>query len=247
MARGRLLAGIVKSGIVGAALIAGFAAQAYAGDPPKLALSGSATFTTDYMFRSISNTSQNPAVQPEFDLTYGMFFAGIWGSNTAFGEGIEIDYYAGIAPTFWGINWNVTALEYTYPGNDGINYFELKTGAAKTWGNVTLSINNYWSPDNFGLGTQSDAVEGGAAYAFTNKLFGFFSPSISGTLGVQTYESLVPDYVYWNAGVTLGFLDHWSADIRYYDTNYSKNDCALQSGGRDNCDARVVGAIKATF
>jgi uncharacterized protein (TIGR02001 family) len=247
MARGRLLAGTVKSGIVGVALIAGFAAQAYAGDPPKLALSGSATFTTDYMFRSISNTSQNPAVQPEFDLTYGMFFAGIWGSNTSYGEGIEIDYYAGIAPKFWGIDWNVTALEYTYPGNDGINYFELKTGAAKTWGNFGLSINNYWSPDNFGLGIQSDAIEGGASYAFTGKLFNFFTPSISGALGVQTYENTVADYVYWNAGLTLGFLDHWSADIRYYDTDYSKNDCAFQSGGRDNCDARAVGAIKATF
>ncbi len=249
MARGRLLAGIVKSGIVGVALIAGFAAQAYAGDPPKLALSGSATFTTDYMFRSISNTSQDPAVQPEFDATYGMFFAGIWGSNTAFGNGIEIDYYGGIAPTFWGIDWNVTALEYTYPSANAGDYFELKTGAAKTWGNLGLSINNYWSPDWAGIGTQSDAIELGASYSFTNKLFGFFTPSVSGALGWQLYEdtALVPNYTYWNAGLTLGFMDHWSADIRYYDTNYSKTDCAINSGGRDNCDARVVGAIKATF
>jgi len=246
MRRGSYFARTLKAVIVGA-LIAGATTQAYAGDPPKLKFSGVAAFTTDYMFRSVSNTSQNPAVQPGFELGYSIFNAGIWGSNTAYGEGIEIDYYANIKPKLWGIDFEIGGYEYTYPGNDGINYFELKTSAAKTWGNLTLSIGNWWSPDNFGLGVQSDAVEGGAEYAFSGKLFNFFSPTISGVLGVQTYENLIPDYTYWNAGLKLSFLDHWSADVRYYDTNYSKNDCLLQSGGRDNCDARVVGAITATF
>src|SRR6476619_55920 len=105
MARGSFFAGIISSSVLGAALIAGLAAPAYAQDapptPPKLTLSGSASFTTDYMFRSVSNTSQNPAVQPEFDLNYGIFNAGIFGSNTDYGEGIEIDYYAYITPNFW--------------------------------------------------------------------------------------------------------------------------------------------------
>ena len=48
-------------------------------------LSATTVFTTDYIFRGISNTDKDPAVQPEFDLTYGMFYAGIWGSNTDFG------------------------------------------------------------------------------------------------------------------------------------------------------------------
>ena len=53
--------------------------------------------------------------------------------------------------------------------------------------------------------------------------------------------------MYWNAGLTLGFLERWSADIRYYDTDYNEDQCFAQSGGRDNCDARAVGTIKATF
>ena len=72
MARGSFFAGIMKSAVLGAALSRGWQCRPRA-DPPKLTLSGSATFTTDYMFRSISNTNQDPAVQPEFDLTYGMF------------------------------------------------------------------------------------------------------------------------------------------------------------------------------
>jgi hypothetical protein len=114
---------------------------------------------------------------------------------------------------------------------------------------MALGVSNWWSPNNFGLGTQSDAIELGAAYAFAGKLWYFFTPSVSGAVGWQLYEKteIVPDYTYWNAGLTLGFMDHWSADIRYYDTNYSKTDCAINSGARDNCDARAVGTIKATF
>ena len=45
-------------------------------------LSGNATFATQYVYRGITNSAENPAVQPEFDLTYKeMLYVGIWGSN----------------------------------------------------------------------------------------------------------------------------------------------------------------------
>jgi uncharacterized protein (TIGR02001 family) len=239
--------GTVKSVILGTALIAGLAATAYAGDN-KLTLTGSATITTDYMFRSISNTDQEPAVQPEFDLTYGMFYAYIWGSNTAFGDNIEIDYGIGITPKWGNVTFNIAGLEYTYPGaNSELDYFELKTGATWASGAWSLAVNNYWSPDNFNTFGNSDAIEGTVGYTFSGKLWNFFSPSISGTFGHQAYEDIASDYNYWNAGLTLGFLDHWSADIRYYDTDYSQGECLINSGGRENCDARAVGTVKATF
>ncbi len=53
-------------------------------------------------------------------------------------------------------------------------------------------------------------------YAFAGKLFNFFSPTISGVVGYQWVRRDSPtDYTYWNAGLTLGFMDHWSADVRY--------------------------------
>ena len=243
--------GIVKSFVLGAALAAALAVPAQAGDN-KLALSGVASFTTDYMFRSISNSGNGPAVQPEFDLTYGIFYAGIWGSNVSSAinptSGIEIDYYAGITPKWQNITFNIAGLYYTYPGNNDIDYFELKTGASWTGGNWTLGIVNYWSPDYAQTGLESDALEGAVAYAFSGKLFNFFSPTISAVVGEQWYESPNPDYTYWNAGLTLGFLDHWSADIRYNDTaDYSRADCLALIGNKNACDARAVGTIKATF
>jgi uncharacterized protein (TIGR02001 family) len=238
--------GIIKACVLGAALAAGLATAAQA-DDTKLTFTGSATITTDYMFRSITNSNQEPAVQPEFDLTYGMFWAYIWGSNTQFGENIEIDYGAGISPKWKNITFTIGGLEYTYPGASDIDYFELKTGATWASGAWSLGVNNYWSPDNFQVFGNSDAIDVTVGYAFSKKLFNFFSPSISGQVGFQSYEEVASDYTYWNAGLTLGFLNHWSADIRYYDTDYSKTDCLIQNGNRNGCDARAVGTIKATF
>ncbi|WP_159079995.1 hypothetical protein [Methyloceanibacter sp. wino2] len=55
------------------------------------------------------------------------------------------------------------------------------------------------------------------------------------------------DYTYWNAGLTLGFLDNWAADIRYWDTDLSDIGCGGAPGAGDNCDGRVVGTISASF
>jgi uncharacterized protein (TIGR02001 family) len=238
--------GIFKLGILSAALAVGLALPAQAQN--KLTLTGSATITTDYMFRSVSNSGQEPAVQPEFDLTYGMWYAYIWGSNVDFADSIEIDYGIGITPKWGNVTFNIAGLEYTYPGaNSEPDYFELKTGATWASGAWSLAVNNYWSPDNFNTFGNSDAIEGTVGYTFSGKLWNFFSPSISGTFGHQAYEDIASDYNYWNAGLTLGFLDHWSADIRYYDTDYSQGECLINSGGRENCDARAVGTVKATF
>jgi len=247
MDRGRNFMGSVKLGLLSAALATCLAMPAQAGDN-KLTLTGSAVITTDYMFRSISNTDQEPAVQPEFDLTYGLFYAFIWGSNTAFGDNIELDYGVGITPKWKNITFNIAGLYYTYPGaNEDIGYFELLTGASWTGGQWTLGVKNYWSPDNFQFFGDSNAIEGSVGYALSNKWWNFFSPSLSGTVGFQSYEKNAADYTYWNAGLTLGFLEHWSADIRYYDTTYNAAECLAQSGGRNNCDARGVGTVKVTF
>ena len=247
MARGSFFAGILKSGALVVALVGVAAAPGYAGDPTKFELSGSAWLTTDYMFRSISNTNQNPAAQVEFDGTYGILFGYIWGSNTAYGENIEIDYGLGITPTWGPVTFTFAGLYYSYPGEDDIGYFEAWGGASWTGGAWTLSVNDYWSPDNAQFFGESNAIEGTVKYEWTWKLWNFFTPSVSGTVGFQSYDVNADDYTYWNAGLTFTFLDHWSADIRYYDTDYNSDQCLAQSGGRNNCDARAVGYIKAKF
>jgi uncharacterized protein (TIGR02001 family) len=249
--------GIIKSFVLGAAVAAALAMPAQAAEK-KLNLSATAVFTTDYVFRGITQTAEGPAAQPEFDLTYGIFYAGIWGSNLDFGGGpfgqdiasIEIDYYAGITPIWKGITFNIGGIYYTYPGYCeaacGLaepDYFELKTGASYTFAQkLTVGITNYWSPEFTGKTGDADALELSAAYAFGGKIFNFFSPSISGLIGWQWVDEL-DDYTYWNVGLTLGFMDHWSADVRYWDTD----SLACPNSGVGACDGRVVGTIKAVY
>ena len=253
MAR-RNIAGIFKSAVLGAALVGGFALSAQAQDPGdqaitpfggggnQLELSATTTFTTDYVFRGISQTNQNPAAQAEFDATYGMFYLGMWGSNVDFDpaleDSIEIDYYGGITPTWAGIDFDIGALWYTYPGKNGTDIVEIKTGGSYTFGeSFTLGVTNYWGTDS-----DYDVLEIGGEYAFANKWFNFFDPSISGVVGFQ-WADAGTDYTYWNVGLTLGFLDNWSADVRYWDTDLSDAAC----GFTDVCDSRVVGTLSASF
>jgi len=251
MAR-RKEAGTLALGILSAALIAGTALPAQAQDDKKLNLSATATFTTDYVFRGISQTANNPAAQAEFDATYGIFYLGMWGSNLDFGgdlgrdiASLEIDYYGGIAPTWQGISFDIGGIYYTYPNafdpGGEFDYFELKTGGSYTFFEaLTLGVTNYWSPEFFGQTGDADALELSGEYAFANKWW-IFTPSVSGLIGWQWIDQGT-DYTYWNAGLTLGFLDNWSADIRYWDTGLSTGAC-----GGDFCDSRVVGTVSASF
>ncbi len=85
MARRNREVGFVKTCVLSAALATGLATAAQADNADnKLALSGSAWFLTDYLFRGVSQTGNEPAVQAEFDATYGIFWAYMWGSNIDF-------------------------------------------------------------------------------------------------------------------------------------------------------------------
>jgi uncharacterized protein (TIGR02001 family) len=255
--------GIVKSCVLSAALAVGLALPAQA-DENKLKLSASVWLTTDYIFRGISQTLNDPAIQGSVTASYGIFYAGFWASNVDFGAGVgpggavqsisdlEIDYYVGILPTWKGFTFDIAGLYYTYPSacdfclGGELDYFELKTGAKYTFNEkLTLGITNYWSPD-FSVETgNGDALELSAGYAFGWKPFNFFSPSVSALVGWQWVDDNAgwDPYTYWNAGLTLGFMNNWSVDVRYWDTDLSGADVSAGTFS----DSRVVGTLAATF
>jgi uncharacterized protein (TIGR02001 family) len=238
MAR-RKEAGTLKLTILSAALIGGLALPAQA---EQLELSATTTLTTDYVFRGVSQTGNEPAIQGSLDAAYGIFYAGVWGSNVDFSNSLELDWYGGITPSWQGIDFDIGVIYYTYPGDNGIDFVEIKTGGSYTFGeSFTVGVTNYWDPDN-----ENDALEAGAEYAFSGKLFNYFTPSVSGLVGWQWFDA-GGDYTYWNAGLTLGFMDNWSLDVRYWDSDLSDTGCGDLIGWRNACDGRVVGTISASF
>jgi uncharacterized protein (TIGR02001 family) len=89
-------------------------------------ISGNVALTSDYRFRGITQSAEDPAVQGGFDAEFGPgFYIGTWGSVVDFGGGeygsLELDYYAGwassIGDTDFGID--VGYIYYDYPGDDG--------------------------------------------------------------------------------------------------------------------------------
>lgn len=200
-------------------------------------------------------------------------FPGITGNNSV--ANIEMDWYLGVKPVTGRITWDLGVIYYTYPnsaklGFDALgavdrrnyNYVELKVGAStEIWKDGTVSATVFYSPDY--------QYEAGSVwtteYSFT-QVFPKFSalhrewtPSFSALLGWQkaTSDKAVyinnvtgdsDSYLYWNAGLTLGFLDKWSLDFRYWDTNIDKAP-GFGSCSTDlfSCDQRFVATLKFTY
>ena len=112
---------------VTAALMAGFGStQAVAAD--EFEISGNIALTSDYRFRGISQSDEDPAVQGGFDVGFEPgFYLGTWGSSIDFGGGndtgsfstLELDYYGGwrgpIGDSDFGVD--VGYAYYDYPGD----------------------------------------------------------------------------------------------------------------------------------
>lgn len=232
--------------------------------PRACALSANVALATEYVFRGISQTAEGPAVQGGFDATCGIFYAGVWASNLDFGSSggedvanIEMDWYAGIKPKTGPIAWDLGVIYYTYPQavdpTAELNYVELKVGASgEIWKGGTLGATVFYSPDYTAETGDVWTIEGTFAQALPS--VGMFSPTFSALIGYQTgdstaYSALVngdDNYLYWNAGLTLGFLEKWSLDLRYWDTDIS-NTGGFCDGQLFQCDARFVATLKFTY
>lgn len=237
-----------------------------------LQISGNAAVTSDYIFRGFSQTAERPAVQVGIDLTYKLFYAGIWGSNVDFGDDAaaagrsiaraEVDYYAGIKPVFGKFTFDFGVIYYTYPGarDDNsagvleLDYVELKGGvSAEAWKDGTLGMTVFYSPEYTNKAGAVWTVEGSIAQVLPK--MHTVTPTFSALVGYQTgddarYATLVgngsDDYLYWNAGLNLGFHDRFSIDFRYWDTNIS-NTGGFCSGQTFQCDERFVATAKITY
>ena len=248
------------AGVAAAASLA-MSSAALADDAPKFGYSLTITGVTDYIFRGVSYTDNKPAFQPYLELTYGKpdltWYVGFWGSNIHTcplcgidGNGnsleatpFEFDMYAGVRPvTNWfnrAENWDIGVLWYTYPASPEawkIDYVEFKVSATTSpMTNLTVGFNAYATPDQGWAWTQTETIEGTAAYQLSNWVVSptlTFTPTVSGLIGYthSGTSSDYPlgvfisgqDYTYWNAGLKLA-VDKWSMDFRYWDTNINDN------------------------
>jgi uncharacterized protein (TIGR02001 family) len=261
--------GLALIAITGTAAADGYevAAPAAADEGRKFTYSFNIGATSDYVFRGISQTDNDPTIQGGIDLGYGILYAGWWASGLDFEAGlndakVEMDWYGGIRPTWGKATFDLGVIYYTYPGSGPIlplvtypdlNYVELKAGVSgEVVKNLTAGATIYWSPDYFAETGSVWTFEGVAAYTFHQ--VGVFTPAITGTVGYQTssddtYDTWngFSDYWYYNAGLALT-VEKLTFDFRYWGTSNASNAVSdTLTCINDFCDSRFVFSAKVVL
>lgn len=220
-----------------AALALASAASAQEAEKP-IDLSFNVGAATDYVFRGVSQTNENPQAYAGADATlWGLGYAGAWISNVDFGNQTDAEYdlYAGVRPTLGPVSIDLGVIYYGYinsPSGSDQDYVEWKAAASVPAGPATVGAAVYYSSDFFG-GT-GDAVyyEVNGAVPIAEKL------TVSGALGHQEVD-YDGDYNTWNIGIGYAVTDVLGFDLRYYDTD--EHDFGKLY------DGRVVLGLKAAF
>jgi uncharacterized protein (TIGR02001 family) len=201
---------ILVAAVALGALFAGSAAMAEdAGS-----LSYNLELTNNYVWRGVTQTNGNAALQGGIDYKKGMFYAGTWLSNVDFPYGTgsantEMDLYLGITPTVGNWNYDFGVIYYTYPGSGGDAIGELKAAVSHPMGKGSIGVAAYLPTESL----EDPYYEVNASYPLSSKW------SVSGA--IANYESA--GYTTWNAGVTYALTDHLSLDLRYSEAEKMPN------------------------
>lgn len=123
----------LNSVILAALAVPGIAMAEDAATPatPASPFTANVGVVSDYVWRGISQTSHNPAIQGGFDYAHSSgFYAGLWGSNVSWivdtgtttggtgSAGLELDTYFGFKNSFAeDFNYDVGFIRYNYPGS----------------------------------------------------------------------------------------------------------------------------------
>ena len=202
------------------------------------------TAVTDYNFRGISLSANDPALQGSIDWAHDSgFYAGAWASNIDSGDDvdgdIEVDLYVGFAGSINDdLGYDVGLVYYTYPDSDDIDeYPEIYAGLSykqfdiKQWytndssgydldGFYTEVNGTFELPANFGL-----ALHAGYSYG----------DAFDGT-----------EYYDYSIGVTYT-LGHFDLGLSYVDTSLDKNDELYSKGDVFKSTGRAIFSISTTF
>jgi uncharacterized protein (TIGR02001 family) len=220
--------------------------------------SGNVALTSDYVFRGISQTQGDPAIQGGFDVTTDVgglpVYAGTWASNLDFGSPsaihvpLELDVYAGVKPTIGPVSADFGVIGYLYPSADdpsdaGLsgdwNYWELKAaGSISPATGVTVGAAVYYSPEFPLNGGNALYTELNASWTINDTF------AVSGAVGHQQVDAagyfVTPttssdNYTTWNVGATAS-SHGFTLELRYWDADEDITNFA----GEVVSDQRVV-------
>jgi uncharacterized protein (TIGR02001 family) len=209
--------------------------------------SAAVTLTSDSVYRGVSQSREDPAVQGSFDFeNEAGLFVGVWASSAQFPSppqhespaGLELDYYVGYRLDLsdaWGGDVGLT--RYTYPSSDAAfdyDYSELKLSIGY---DDVLTGSLAWSADAFGTGRESRAYELLGRWPMGKAM------EIVGGIGFYDLDDVFGrGYAYWNLSLSR-FLGRFVLTASYIDTAGQ----AERIWGRELTAARLVVSLSASI
>lgn len=209
---------------------------------------GNVALISDYVFRGVSQTQEEPALQGGIDWSHesGAYF-GIWGSNIKFpGDNsyLEQDIYGGWATTVGDLSINLGAFFYWYPNAEtAYNYWEFPLKLAYTMDAVTFSGSILYSPDYYGIAGNAMYANLGLAYALPLPDESPVGVTLDALVGFTVAEDdVITDgtYVDWGVGAKIAAKGTWTnlaVTLRYTDTDIHG----------DDSDARFIYGVAYAF
>jgi len=222
----------------------------------QLEFSARAGAASDYIYRGTTLSDHGPAAGAALEATYGALYAGTTVATVKLPTQplAEFTFATGIRPKIATIDFDFGVTYFAYPGERlpgaaGINYWEaVVRGDRKIGEQFRVAAGYAYSPDVSNTGAWSQYVAAGVGYDVPGRLlppnlgvsftsaagyswFGNQSPSLGGFP--------LPTYLNWQAGVTFTHKA-FNLDLRYYDTNLSKENCFVFTG---DPNARLGGRI----
>ncbi|MFW6278513.1 MAG: TorF family putative porin [Halorhodospira sp.] len=191
-------------------------------------LSSNVAITSNYVFRGISESDEDPAVQGGFDLGHESgAYVGTWASSLRYDEpadsqpAAELDAYGGYEFALTADAWaDIGLTYYGYPNASDSNTTELYAGVGTSLGEVEGDLYIHGSDDYFGTDESSAYTETNWTVPFGTAFYG------SAHLGYLAIDSDT-DMDGADAAVGVGY-DHGSLDLSlvasYLDSDAAEDD-----------------------
>jgi uncharacterized protein (TIGR02001 family) len=218
-----------------------------AGSPFEFSARGG--FATDYIYRGTTLSDHRPAAGAAFEATaFGLFYAGstIASVKLPSQPAAEITMSGGVRPKLGNVTFDFGWTYFNYPGESpppgtfaGIEYWEAAARADTKIGELLRVAGGFaYSPNVSNTGAWSKYTAFGLGIDVPHRLLpSEVSVSMTSVVGYSWFGNQsvelggfqLPAYLNWNAGVTFA-RKNLNLDLRYYDTNLSKENCFVFTG-----------------
>ncbi|MFZ5505393.1 MAG: TorF family putative porin [Pseudomonadota bacterium] len=230
---------------------------------------GNVGLFSQYVFRGISQTNEDIALQGGFDYSHASgFYIGTWGSNISWltdssavtgytSSSMELDVYGGYRGAIGdtGVTYDVGLLQYIYPGSrnaGAVKADTLEAYVAVGWKFLSAKY-SYSLGDTFGVNNSSGTwyLDLAANYPITEALtlnLHYGIQEFSGSNAGVSNDS-VASYEDWKIGLSYALPQSFTVGAYYTDTNMNSTQEGFytNSGGRYLGDGQTVVFVSKTF